>query len=472
MRAGTGEEASRAPLQGAGGGSLVDPRGESGEPRDVALLSNELMKVLVVGGGGREHALAWKIAASPLVEEVLCAPGNAGTARIARNVPVKATDLAGLVELARREGVGLVVVGPEEPLCAGLVDRLEAAGIPAFGPHASGARIEGSKLFAKDLLKRHRIPTADHRRFDRAGTAKAFLEQCPVWPQVIKADGLAGGKGVFVCHDAKDACSRVDALMEERALGDAGAAILVEEFLEGEEVSVHVITDGQTILVLDPVVDHKQVGEGDTGPNTGGMGVYSPASVLGTRLLRQVEQRVLLPTLHAFRIDEIPFRGTLFVGLMITEAGPRVLEFNCRFGDPELQALVRRFESDLVPYLLATARGELESQEPPTWSSKSCVGVVAASEGYPGPVEKNHRISGIDAAEELDGVVVFHGATRLDGDVARTDGGRVLCVTALGDTRDAARSTAYAAYDRVAWQGKFCRRDIGERHRRPVGTGG
>ena len=239
------------------------------------------MKVLVVGAGGREHALSWKIAASPLVDEVLVAPGNAGTARIARNVPVSATDLDGLVELAQAEAVDFVVVGPEDPLCMGLVDRLERAGIRAFGPTASGARIEGSKLFAKELLQRHRIPTGEFKRFDRAGAAKAYLEQCTTWPQVVKADGLAAGKGVFVCEEARDACARVDALMEERILGDAGSSIVIEEFLEGEEVSVHAITDGRTLLILDPVVDHKQVGEGDTGPNTGGMGVVSPSPVLG-----------------------------------------------------------------------------------------------------------------------------------------------------------------------------------------------
>lgn len=433
------------------------------------------MKVLVVGSGGREHALAWKIASSPLVEEVLCAPGNAGTARVARNVPVGANDLNGLVELARGQGVGLVVVGPEDPLCAGLADRLEKVGIPTFGPKKSGARIEGSKLFAKELLKRHRIPTADYRRFDRAGTAKAYLEQCQVWPQVVKADGLAAGKGVFVCPDAKEACARVDALMEERILGEAGATVVIEEFLEGDEVSVHAVTDGRTLLILDPVVDHKQLLDGDLGPNTGGMGVCSPAALLNQRLARQVEQRVLLPTLHALRIEEIPFRGALFVGLMITEAGPRVLEFNCRFGDPETQAIVRRFQGDLVPYLLAAAGGELESLEAPEWSPQHCVGVVAASEGYPGPYEKGHRIAGLEEAEEEPGVVVFHAGTRLDRGAVRTDGGRVLCVTAMGATREEARASAYRAFDRIQWPGKHGRRDIGERpaHRRgAVGAGG
>jgi phosphoribosylamine--glycine ligase len=421
------------------------------------------MKVLVVGGGGREHALAWKIASSPLVTEVLCAPGNAGTANVGRNVPVRATDLVGIVELALAEAVDLVVVGPEDPLCAGLVDRLSEKGILAFGPGASGARIEGSKLFAKEILDRHRIPTAAWRRFDRAGTAKAYLEQCTTWPQVVKANGLAAGKGVFVCADAVEACSVVDSLMEKAALGDAGREIVIEEFLQGEEVSVHAITDGRTLLILEPVVDHKQVGEGDTGPNTGGMGVVSPSPLLSARLMRQVEQRVLLPTLHALRIDDIPFRGALFVGLMITEAGPRVLEFNARFGDPETQAILRRLKSDLVPYLVAAASGELEKASPPEWTTDTCVGVVAASEGYPGSYEKGHRITGLDAAEEEEEVVVFHAGTRLDGGVARTDGGRVLCVTALGKDKETARKRAYAGYDHIHWSGKFCRRDIGER---------
>ena len=421
------------------------------------------MKVLVVGGGGREHALAWKIATSPEVEEVLVAPGNAGTAAVARNCDVAASDLDGLVRLAAAESVGLAVIGPEDPLCAGLGDRLRAKGIRVFGPGAAGARLEGSKVFAKEVLERHRIPTAAWRRFDRAGAAKAYLETCKQWPQVVKADGVAAGKGVFVCEDVKAACSTVDAVMEERILGSAGAQVVVEEFLAGEEVSVHAVTDGRTLLILDSVVDHKQVGEGDTGPNTGGMGVVSPASWLTRRLMRQIEQRILLPTLHALRIEDIEFQGLMFVGLMVTETGPRVLEYNCRFGDPETQALMRRFEGDLVPYLVATAEGRLAELEAPAWDPRALVGVVAASEGYPGAYEKGLPIGGLERAGEVEDTVVFHAGTRMTGAQVVTDGGRVLCVTSLGKDVTEARQRAYQAYGEVRWEGKFCRPDIGLR---------
>jgi len=430
------------------------------------------LKVLVVGAGGREHALCWKIAASPLVAEVLCAPGNAGTAQVARNLSVDAEDLDGLVRLAREEAVDLVVVGPEDPLCAGLADRLRDEGVLVFGPGAEGARLEGSKLHSKEFLSRHRVPTASWRRFDRSGAAKAYLESCAQWPQVIKADGLAAGKGVFVVESAREGCGVVDALMEERRLGEAGSQVVIEECLLGDECSVLALTDGATLCVLEPVMDHKQVGEGDTGPNTGGMGVYSPVSLLGRRTLRQIEQHVLLPTLDGMRRDGIAYRGVLFVGLMLTAQGPRVLEYNCRFGDPEAQACLRRMRSDLVPYLMATARGELEQLEAPEWDPRTCVGVVAASEGYPGSYRKGDVIDGLDEAGGVPDVVVFHAGTRArsgPGDEPQvvTSGGRVLCVTALGDDVEAARARAYEAYDRIRWDGKFCRRDIGlERPRR------
>jgi len=433
------------------------------------ILQTHSMKVLVVGGGGREHALAWKIASSPMVEEVLCAPGNAGTAQLARNLPVQAGDVEGLASLACSEQVGLVVIGPEDPLVLGLADRLREADIPVFGPGASGARLEGSKMFTKELLDKHRIPTGAWKRFDRAGGAKSYLETCKEWPQVVKADGLAAGKGVFICEDLETACSTVDSLMEERLLGAAGDEVVIEEFLRGVEVSVHAITDGETLLVLDSVVDHKQLGEGDTGPNTGGMGVVSPATWLTRRLMRQIEKDVLLPSLHALRIDGIDYRGVLFVGLMVTEGGPRVLEFNCRFGDPETQAIARRFQGDLVPYLLATARGELGKLEAPSWDPRTLVGVVAASGGYPGAYEKGHSISGLQAASEVEETIVFHAGTRSEGEEVLTNGGRVLCVTALGDGVDEARARAYEACERIEWQGMLCRKDIGlERGRQPA----
>lgn len=423
------------------------------------------MKVLVVGGGGREHALCWKLAQSPRVKEVLCAPGNAGTALVARNVGIAATDVDKLVHLAQHEQVGLVVIGPEEPLCQGLADRLRAAKIAVFGPSAAAARLEGSKLFAKEFLTRHRIPTAGFRRFDRSGVAKAYLEGCTQWPQVIKADGLAAGKGVFVVKSAREACTVVDQLMEERRLGDSGAQICIEEFLVGEEVSVLALVDGESLCVLEPVMDHKQVGDGDSGPNTGGMGVYSPVALFNRRLSWQVEQNVLIPTLHGLRREELDYRGVLFVGLMLTESGPRVLEYNCRFGDPETQAIMRRWKGDLLPYLLATAQKKLSELEAPEWDPRTCVGVVAASEGYPGAYRKGDVISGLDDAARAPEVVVFHAGTKLSPSRSvLTDGGRVLCVTALGDTVDEARSRAYTGFDKVRWDGKFGRRDIGVRH--------
>jgi phosphoribosylamine--glycine ligase len=420
------------------------------------------MKVLVVGSGGREHALCWKIAQSPLQPTLLCAPGNVGTATVARNVAVQANDVAGLLQLAKKEAVDLVVVGPEEPLVLGLADQLRAAGILVFGPGAKGARLEGSKAYAKELLERHRIPCATDRRFDRSGTAKSYLESCTQWPQVVKADGLASGKGVFICEDARAACAAVDDVMEKKSLGAAGQRIVIEEFLAGEEVSVLAITDGETILILEPVQDHKRVGDGDTGPNTGGMGCFSPIPSLTRRLQRQIEQRVLVPTIHALKREEIEYRGTLFTGLMMTDAGPRVLEFNARFGDPETQTVLRRLKGDLLPILLATAEGKLASIEPPEWDERACVSVIAAAEGYPASPRKGDVIRGIEDANALPDVVVFHAGTArsLRGDVV-TAGGRVLCVTALGADVEAARARAYEATDALQFEGKFFRRDIG-----------
>lgn len=429
------------------------------------------MKVLVVGGGGREHALCWKLAQSPLKPEILCAPGNVGTAQVARNHAVKANDVDGLVKLATKEKVDLVVVGPEDPLVAGLADKLRAAGIATFGPGASGARLEGSKVFTKDLLDKHRIPTAAYRRFDRSGAAKSYLESCTSWPQVVKADGLAAGKGVFICDDAKSACAAVDAIMEKKTLGTAGAKIVVEEFLVGEEASVMAITDGETILILEPVMDHKQVGDNDTGPNTGGMGVFTPVPTLTKRLQRQIEQRVLVPAVHMLRREEIEFRGVLFVGLMITDSGPRVLEINTRFGDPECQALMRRLTSDLLPILSSCANGKLSEIVEPEWDSRVCIGVVAAAEGYPSDVRKGDPIDGLEDAAIVPDVVVFHGGTARSprGDVV-TSGGRVLCVTSLSEDVDTARAKAYQAYDQIRYDGKFCRRDIGARRRLEISS--
>ena len=423
------------------------------------------MKVLVIGSGGREHALCWKIAQSPLVDEVLALPGNPGTAKVARNLPgINPEDPKAVVRAAKDEEVGLVVVGPEGPLVKGVTDALREAGIPVFGPGQSGARLEGSKLFAKELLDAYRIPTGSWKRFDRAGAAKDYLEYHTTWPLVIKADGLAAGKGVFIVKNSDEACQVVDQIMEERQFGAAGGEILVEEYLVGQEVSVQVITDGETLLLLEPVEDHKQVGDGDVGPNTGGMGVASPVSWMGKRLGHQIEQHVLIPILHALRVEGIPFQGLLYAGMMITEGGPKVLEFNCRFGDPETQAIMRRFKSDLVPYLLATANGTLSELASPEWDTRHCVGVVMCAEGYPGRYRKGDPIEGLTRAETLGtDVVVFQAGTKLDGPTLLTNGGRVLCVTAMGDSLDGARREVYEATKRVRFDGGFYRTDIGKR---------
>lgn len=427
------------------------------------------MKVLVVGSGGREHALCWKLSQSPDVEEIVCAPGNAGIEEVARCVPIPSGDLAGIEGLALELKAGLVVIGPEDPLCAGLADRLREAGLLVFGPGSDGAQLEGSKAFSKDFLERNRIPTAASRSFDRSGMAKGYLQGVTTWPQVIKADGLAAGKGVYVCHDLASARSAVDAIMEEGRHGKAGERILVEEFMPGEEASVFAITDGQTLLVLEPVQDHKQVGEGDTGPNTGGMGVYSPVATLNRRLHKQIEQRVLIPTIHGLRQEGIDYRGVLFLGLMLTDSGPRVIEYNVRFGDPECQALMRRMRGDLLPILLAAAAGRLDTIDSPDWDPRAVVGVVGASEGYPGDYRKGETISGLGSASQVEDVVVFHAGTELSGPDVVTSGGRVLCVTSLGEDTEAARERAYTAYDKIQWDGKFCRRDIGRREdARPV----
>ncbi len=421
------------------------------------------MKVLVLGSGGREHALCWKLAQSKKVSEVICAPGNPGTAQVARRVPLNLNDSAAVVGLAQAEGVALVVIGPEDPLVAGLADDLRAAQIPTFGPGQVGAQLEGSKVFAKAFLERHRIPTAASRQFDRSGAAMGYLEGCTTWPQVVKADGLAAGKGVYVCANETEGRAAVTAIMEEERHGKAGHRVLIEEFMAGEEASVFAVTDGKTILILEAVQDHKQVHEGDEGPNTGGMGVHSPVEILNKRLHKQIEQRILLQTLHGLRQEGIEYRGVLFVGLMLTDSGPRVVEYNVRFGDPECQALMMRLKGDLFGILLAAAEGDLSRIEPPQWDSRAAIGVVAAAHGYPGTPQKGDPITGLEAIDGASDTQVFiAGAEEIDGQLY-TQGGRVLCVTSLGADKEEARARAYSAYDQIEWNGKFCRRDIGIR---------
>jgi phosphoribosylamine--glycine ligase len=419
------------------------------------------MRVLIVGSGGREHALAWTIAASPLVEHVYCAPGNAGIAEEAECVPVAASDTAGIVDFSRRAGVDFVIVGPEAPLVAGLVDALEAAGIAAFGPTAAAAALEGSKSFMKDLCAREGIPTASYRRFRDAAAAKAHIAATGA-PIVVKADGLAAGKGVVVAATVDEAYRAVDAMLGEGRFGSAGAEIVVEECLIGEEASFFALVDGATALPLAAAQDHKRVGDGDTGPNTGGMGAYSPTPAVTPALEDTVMERIVLPTVRAMARDGRPFKGVLYAGLMLTESGPKLLEYNVRFGDPECQPLMMRLKSDLLPALIAARDGVL-NQVDLRWHDDTGICVVLAANGYPDEPQRGSEIRDLpDPAADPD-LKIFHAGTRRDGMRLVADGGRVLGVTALGRDLAAARARAYAAVDKIDWPGGFCRRDIGWR---------
>jgi len=419
------------------------------------------MRVLVVGSGGREHALAWAIAASPLVDTLYCAPGNAGIAEEAECVAIRATDIAGVVGFCRRERVDFVVVGPEAPLVLGLVDALEAEGIPAFGPSAEAAALEGSKVYAKDLCVRAGIPTAAHRRFRDPAAAKAFIASHGV-PIVVKADGLAAGKGVTVATDPDTAYRAVDAALVERRFGDAGSEIVVEDCLAGEEASFFALVDGKTALPLAAAQDYKRVGDGDTGPNTGGMGSLSPAPSLTPALEGMVMERIILPAVAAMEREGRPFKGVLYAGLMLTEEGPKLIEFNVRLGDPEAQVLTMRLISDLLPALIAARDGVLKSVDL-RWHAEHALCVVMAAKGYPEEPERGSEIRGLAEAAADPKVKIFHAGTRRDHGRLLADGGRVLGVTALSQDLVAARALAYTAVDRVDWPQGFCRRDIGVR---------
>ncbi len=418
------------------------------------------MRVLVVGSGGREHALAWAIAASPLVDRLYCAPGNAGIAEEAECVPIRATDIAGLVGFCRNERIDFVVVGPEAPLVLGLVDALEAAGIAAFGPSAPAAALEGSKSFAKDLCMRAGIPTASHRTFRDPAAAKAYIAGHGA-PIVVKADGLAAGKGVTVAMDLDTACRAVDEALVERRFSAAGMEIVVEDFLDGEELSFFALCDGKDALPLAAAQDHKRLLDGDNGPNTGGMGAYSPAPCLDAALEGQIMDRIVEPAVAALRQAGRPYKGVLYAGLMLTRSGPMLLEYNVRFGDPEAQVLMMRLISDPLPALLAAHDGILR-QVDLRWHDDAAVCVVMAAKGYPDDPERGGEIRGLDAAAGADPAVkIFHAATRRDGERLVADGGRVLGVAAQGTDLAAARARAYAAIDRIDWPEGFCRRDIG-----------
>ncbi|WP_297731085.1 phosphoribosylamine--glycine ligase [uncultured Maricaulis sp.] len=417
------------------------------------------MKVLVVGSGGREHALVWKIAQSPEVTAILAAPGSAAISELATCHDLSVSDLDGLVELARREAVDLVVVGPENPLCDGLADRLRQAGIATFGPSKLAARLETSKAFAKDFYARHNVPSARYGTFSDAAEAKAFLDQFEP-PYVLKADGLAAGKGVVIVSDRAEAESEVDAFLSGK-FGDASRTLVIEEFMAGEEVSIFALCDGDTVLYCGAAQDHKRVGEGDAGPNTGGMGAYSPAPIATPALIETTMKTIVEPVARGLAAEGSPFQGVLFAGLMVTAEGPKVVEFNIRFGDPECQVLMMRIETDILPYLQATATGKLADMPALSWTAEPAITVVMAAKGYPGSYEKGSVIGGVEAANKMEGVVVFEAGTARNADGERTaNGGRVLNVTASGETLHYAVDRAYAAVDEIDWPEGFCRRDI------------
>lgn len=419
------------------------------------------MRVLVVGAGGREHALAWAISASPLVDRLFCAPGNAGIAEEAECIAIGATDIKGLVQFCRGERVDFVVVGPEAPLVLGLVDALEAEGIAAFGPSAAASAIEASKAFAKELFVRAQIPTAVYRRFRDPAAAKAFIASHGA-PIVVKADGLAAGKGVVVADDLDTAYRAVDAALVERRFSTAGLEIVVEDFLAGEEASFFALVDGKDALPLASAQDYKRVGDGDIGPNTGGMGAYSPSPLVTPAVEGMVMERIILPAIAAMRHEGRLFKGVLYAGLMLTEAGPMLLEFNARLGDPECQALMMRLISDPLPALIAAHDGLLRSVDL-RWHADSALCVVMAANGYPGEPQRGSEIRGLDTAASNSTVKIFHAGTRRDNQRLIADGGRVLGVTATGSDLATARDRAYAALDHIDWPEGFCRRDIGHR---------
>ena len=421
------------------------------------------MKVLVVGGGGREHALTWKLAQSALVSEILVAPGNAGTASEAktRNVDISAENLSGLLKLAQTEGVELTVVGPEQPLVAGLVDRFEESGLKCFGPSAAAARLEGSKAFTKAFLARNKIPTAAYRTFDELDAALEYVRSHAL-PLVVKADGLAAGKGVIVAETLREAEDALRSMLEQNVFGEAGSNVVVEEFLRGEEASFIAMVDDRRIVSLASSQDHKRRDEGDRGPNTGGMGAYSPAPIITNRIHERIMQQIILPTVEGMHSEGMAYRGFLYVGLMIDPAGDtKVLEFNCRFGDPETQPVLARLRSDLAELCLRTFDGSLETAEV-DWDPRVALGVVMASGGYPESYNKGAKITGLENIFDKD-TKIFHAGTKLDSEEIVTSGGRVLCVVSLDNNVSGAANRAYTTVGQISWEDVFYRGDIGYR---------
>jgi len=418
------------------------------------------MNILLIGSGGREHALAWKMAASPLTDRLYCAPGNAGIANEAECVALDPADHAAVIAFCKDKRIDFVVVGPEAPLCAGIVDDLEAAGIKAFGPSKAAAQLEGSKGFTKDICRANNIPTAAYERFTAPDPAKAYVRKQGA-PIVVKADGLAAGKGVVVAETVAQAEAAIN-MMFEGGLGAAGAEVVIEEFLEGEEASFFALCDGTTAIPLASAQDHKRVFDGDKGPNTGGMGAYSPAPVMTPEMTARTMREIIEPTLRALAAKGAPYKGVLFAGLMLTKDGPKLIEYNARFGDPETQVLMLRLRSDLVPALLASRDGVLKSFDL-RWSDDAALTVVMAAKGYPGDYAKGSAIDGLEEAARVEGVEIFHAGTKRDGGRILANGGRVLNVCAIGRSIAEAQKQAYAAVDVIRWPEGFCRRDIGWR---------
>jgi len=419
------------------------------------------MKVLIVGSGGREHAIAWKIKQSPLVEKVFVAPGNAGTAQIGENAPIKVEEFEKIAEFAEKEGIGLVFVGPDNPLVDGIVDFLQEKGLNVFGPSKKAAIIEGSKLFTRDLLKKHGIPSAEYACFESPEKAKQYLHKVGA-PIVVKADGLALGKGVVVAETVEEAEKAIDSMMVEKKFGKAGNKILLEEKLEGEEASYFAFSDGKNIIPMVSSQDHKRVFDLDKGPNTGGMGAYSPAPVVTEEMEKRVLEEIMKPTVEAMAKEGRTFKGILYAGLMIGKQGPKVVEFNCRFGDPETQVILPRMKSDLVPIVQACIDGKL-AEHKVEWDKRACCCVVMASGGYPGKYEKEKGISGLEEAGKLEDTVVFHAGTREKEEKVVTNGGRVLGVTAMGSSIKESISNSYKAVEKISFEGMQFRKDIGQK---------
>ncbi|QDV16859.1 Phosphoribosylamine--glycine ligase [Gimesia panareensis] len=423
------------------------------------------MKVLVIGQGGREHALVWKLAQSESVSQVYCAPGNAGTQLDGTNVDISVSDIPRMVAFAKEESIGLAVVGPEVPLVAGMSDALRAEGIPVFGPSKAAAELEGSKSFAKQMMWKANVPTAKSETFNNFEAAEAYIEDREEQPLVIKADGLAAGKGVLICDKKQEALDAIKSLMKIKEFGDAGTTVIIEEKLIGQEVSILAIVSGSTIIPLETSQDHKAAYDGDKGPNTGGMGAYSPAPLVTESLMNEIIEKILVPMVNVMKIEERSFNGILYAGLMITNQGPKVLEFNVRFGDPEAQPVLMRLKTDLGQLLLAAAEERLDDIDPLEWDERPTVCVVMASEGYPGDYEKGRVIRGLAEAAALSDTKVFHAGTKMKDDQVVTDGGRVLGVTAIGDSISDAKLKAYQAVKCIRWDGAWCRKDISDKAR-------